>query len=149
MAILTADQVSRLNNDNDLAKEVSLGSKIFEAQGKCGIDIAEIGIYPLLALTYFVQADATGGVTILTAQFPLEVVDAFVVCTTANGSGTLTLRKATTAISSAITCAVQSVLARTASIAVAQYQLAVGDTLTVVANGAADRGKITVLFRKI
>ncbi len=86
-----------------------------------------------------VDADATGGKAI-TADVAGEIVDAWAVCTVANASGTLTLRRSTNAISSAITCAVQDALSRTTSLVQAQKAVVQGEALNVVANGAADRG---------
>lgn len=151
MLSITSDQAGRLNNNDDLSKEISLGTAILDLQKKAGMDyVTDLSAFPLIALTYSVSADATGGLTVVASMpFAAEVVDVIAQCTSANSSGTLTLRKATTAISSAIVCAVEGVLSRTTTIAVASYQLAKGDSLTVVSNGAGDRGKMTVILKRI
>ena len=97
-----------------------------------------------ITIKYQIAADATGGLTAYTAEFPMEVVNAHVICTTANASGTVTLRKATSAISDAMICAVDKVVVNAGTIDDANSTLAKGDTLTVVANGAADRGMIII-----
>lgn len=74
------------------------------------------------------------------AEVSGELVDAWAVCTGANASGTLTLQRVSTAMTSAIVSAVADALARTASIVQAQKAIVQGETLNVKTNGAADRG---------
>jgi len=149
MSILTADGARRMNNDNDLNKEFSIGSKLREIQMKAGMNDAGSAISPLLIFTHEVTADSTANPAILTLPFAVEVVDVIVHCTTSNASGSLTLGKGATAITGALACVTAGALARATTLAVAAYQLVAGDTLNVDANGASDRGKITVFMRKV
>ena len=86
-----------------------------------------------------VAADATGALAFL-AEVAGEIVDAWAVCTTANASGTLTLRTATNGITSAIVCAVQHVVSRTTQVVQTYKTITQNQALNVIANGAADRG---------
>lgn len=85
-----------------------------------------------------VAADASAGQNVI-AEVSGEIVDAWATCTAANASGTATLRRSATAITSAIVAAVQDVTSRTTSIVQAQKAQVAGETLNVKANGAADR----------
>ena len=66
-------------------------------------------------------------------------------CTAASGSGTLTLRKATTAISDAMECVTDKKVVYSALIDDAQSTLAAGDDVNIIANGANDRGVVTII----
>ena len=66
-------------------------------------------------------------------------------CSSDLGSGTLTLRKATTAISDAMECATDKKVVYSASIDDAQSTLAAGDNVNIIANGANDRGVVTII----
>src|SRR5689334_6015620 len=85
-----------------------------------------------------VAADASAGQNFV-AEVSGEIVDAWAVCTAANASGTATLRRSATAITSAIVAAVQDVLSRTTSVVQAQKAITQGETLNAKSNGAADR----------
>jgi Ni2+-binding GTPase involved in maturation of urease and hydrogenase len=85
-----------------------------------------------------VAADASGGQNFV-AEVSGELVDAWAICTTSNASGTATLRRSTTAITSAIVAAVGDVLARTTSLVQASKAIVQGETLNAKANGALDR----------
>lgn len=97
----------------------------------------------------FVRADITGDATggddyvVTRAGF---VLDAFAICTAANASGTITVRKSSSAITSAIVCAVDTTVSRTTAINDANYSFAAGDTMSFITNGAADRGICVVSF---
>ena len=70
-------------------------------------------------------------------------------CTASNASGTLKLRRATTDISAAVTCAVVSTTARSATIALAEKNLDPSVTYNVIANGAADRGVLQLYVARV
>lgn len=133
LSAVNAEKIDRASPDNQVAG--------------LGTEVRDLGLYVMMALEAEVTADATGGQSI-TVPFACEVVDVIVECRAANGSGTLTLKKGATAITDAIVCAVDKVVARAGTIDDAQSALAAGDDLNVDANGAGDRGKITVLIRR-
>lgn len=92
-----------------------------------------------------ITADATAGIT-YTVTRPGFVLDAHAICTAANALGTITVRKAAAAITSAIVCAVDTTLARTTIINDANYSFAAGNSMVFITNGAADRGIAVVQF---
>jgi hypothetical protein len=112
------------------------------------LDIKYDRLKELYSLVVDVTADATGEKTI-PIPFACEVVDVVVMCTAANTSGTLTLKKGSTAITDAMICAVDKVIVRAGTIDDAVSTLAEGDTVTVDANGASDRGRMTIIVRKL
>jgi hypothetical protein len=149
MAIFKANEALKYNDNDPGTQNAQIGSKILEIQQNIGMNEAAVSISPLVAVEYTVAADATGGLAICTMPYAAEVVDVIVFCTTSNTSGTLTLKKATNSISDAIACVTAGAIGRAATLATAYYILASGDILNVVANGAADRGKIIVILRKV
>ena len=105
-----------------------------------------IGILDVIEIA--VTADATSGVSI-TAPYACKIIDAFANCTTANAGGTLTLSDGTNAISNAVTCAVLDVNTRASTIDSTYGSIQKGSTLKVTANGAADRGVMYVIVKRI
>lgn len=99
--------------------------------------------------TYDVDADATTPV-VITGLVPIgaKILDVFAEAKATSGSGTLQLRSNNASpvdISSAIICAVDNAMARTASL---ENDTVDGDGLQIVANGATDRGLMTIVWRK-
>jgi hypothetical protein len=94
-----------------------------------------------------IDADATGEKAV-PIPFPCQAVDVIVMCTTANSSGTLTLKNGT-AITDAIVCAVDKVIVRAGTIDDAYYTLYPTSSVTVDANGANDRGIMIIVVREI
>lgn len=94
-----------------------------------------------------VAADATAGKA-FTAEVGGTLVDAWVVCTATNGSGTLTLRRVATALTSAIVCAVVNVPSRTALVLTTGSTIVQGEALNVISAGAADRGILYICIAR-
>jgi hypothetical protein len=111
-------------------------------------DIKYDRLADVYALTVDITADATSEKTV-PIPFACVVVDAIVECRAANVAGTLTLKKGSTAITDAMICAVDKVIVRAGTIDDAQSTLAEGDAVSVDANGASDRGRMTILVRKL
>lgn len=133
MAVLTTRQAEIIDNAIPSNQNVALGTAVKEVQ-----DNSPIYVH------FAVTADATSGLTI-TIPLDMLIVDVIVECTTANASGTLALRKTTTAITDAMICAVDKVIVRAGTIDDAQSTILTTDSINVIANGAADRGKITLI----
>lgn len=95
-----------------------------------------------------VTADATGELSI-TIPYDMEVVDVIVQCTAANASGSLTLKKGGTAVTDAIACVTDKVIARAGTIDDAYSTLYTTSTVTVDANGANDRGIMWIIGYRI
>lgn len=105
-----------------------------------------------VALDFEIVADATGagidvlgGVAANPVPFKLEVLEVIVQARAASASGTVTVRKGTTAITDAIVAAVDKVVSRAGTIDNDESVLDAGDALNVLANGAADRALVTII----
>ena len=130
--ILTEPEALTVNQLMPGNKNVRMGERLRELQQK-SLAIQKVSV----------EADATGAIDFL-AEYSGDIVDAWVICRAASGSGTLTLRRATTDITSAMVCAVDDALARTLSLVQAENPIVQGETLNHVANGAADRGDVYI-----
>lgn len=95
-----------------------------------------------------VTADATGELSI-TIPYDMEVVDVIVQCTAGNASGTLTLKNGGNAVTNAIACVTDKVIARAGTIDDAYSTLYTTSTVTVDANGANDRGIMWIIGYRI
>lgn len=133
---LTATEAAILDRNNPVNQETGLGTELKNVQ--------DIQVQTPRLVTFAVTVDATGALSI-TIPFNMVIVDVWVECTTANANGTLTLRKSTTAITDAMICAVDKVIVRVGTIDDAQSTLLTTDSINVISNGAADRGKIHIL----
>lgn len=109
----------------------------------------ELNQYSPIVAKYAVTADTTTAAVAFIAPCAMQILDFSVLAQATSGSGTLTPRKgATDAICTAITCAVDGAVTRMSAGAVvanaARTILAKGDAIYVIANGAADRGILTI-----
>ena len=100
-------------------------------------------------IEYDVEADATGGLSIFNANAPykFEIVDVIVEARATSGSGTVKLTDGTNDITDTIACATDTAIDRAATIDDTYKTVLKNGTLKVVANGAADRGRITILAK--
>ncbi len=144
---LTDAQAEKLNNASPVNQLVHAGNAIKELQddNALGSTLAA----PLLQITYEISADASSGLTAFTADVAIEVIDVVVQCRADSGSGTVTVRNGTSAITDAIACEVDTTIGRAGTVDDVYSTLAVGDLLTVITAGSADRGIVTVLARKV
>jgi hypothetical protein len=94
-----------------------------------------------------VVVDAAANATAKTFNIPYDMylVDVVVQSNATSGSGTLTVRTGTTAISDAIACATNHALDRAATLDDAQVTLTASTTYNVIANGANDRGTVYLI----
>lgn len=134
----TANQATRINKMHQAAERDSLGTEIKR--------LGDTGDFQGITLIKNITADATGEVAV-TIPYAMEVLDVCVQCRAANANGTLTLKKGATAITDAIICAVDKVVTRAGTIDDAQSTLAAGDTVTIDAAQAGDRGLMTIFGR--
>lgn len=128
--LLDEPAARQLNDSSPAAKNARLGDRVKELQQRT-----------LCIQRVPVEADASGGLA-FTAEYSGELVDAWVVCTAANASGTLGIRRSTTALTTLMVCAVIDVLTRTALVLQSGKTITEGETLNVKANGASDRGVV-------
>ena len=130
---LTINQKNRLNKDfHPTAQETALGDAVYNAP---------------VVFEYAVTATAAAGLTAFVAPFPMRISFVSVRATATHGNGTLQPRKATDAMCTAITCAVDKVVTNwSEGVESAHITLAAGDTVTVIATGDTEanvRGVIT------
>lgn len=137
MSRLTANEASIIDNMNPDTEKVSLGSKIRNVEQ-----------YGLCILEASITADATSGLSV-TVPFACEVIDVIVQARAASGGGTATVRVSTNAISDAIVMAVDTTIVRAGTINDAYSTLAAGDSLNVITNGAADRGLVEIIVKRL
>jgi hypothetical protein len=135
--MIDANKAGKLNKSNPDSQSAALGTEMKY--------LSDSGLY---YLECSITADATGEKAI-TIPFACEVVDVIVQCRASNGGGTATLKKGSTAITNAIAMATDKAIARAGTIDDAQSTLAAGDAVTVDANGANDRGLVTVVVRRL
>lgn len=111
-------------------------------------EMDELNQYSPICFQYEVAADATTAVTAFTAPWPFRVTRIDVLAQATSGSGTLLPSNGANALCTAITCAVDGAVASMVAGAVvaniARLTFAKGDLFKVAANGAADRGIVTV-----
>jgi len=131
--LLSEAEALEVNNLVPGNQNARMGDRIRELQRR-GVIVQQVEV----------DADATGGKS-FTVEYSGILLDITIACRATNGSGTITLRRSTDAISSAIVCAVDDVLSRTTTIVHARKTVVAGETLNLVAFGAADRG-IATLF---
>ncbi len=143
MARLTTAQVTRLDKSNPENQRVQAWASVKETQ-----DYAPILIEAEIA------ADSTGNPTVFTAPYAMRVTDIDVLAYATSGGGTLSpYKNGNLLMCTAIACAVDGVKTRMSAGAVvanrAYLTLAAGDTITVDAANAADRGVISFWARRI
>jgi len=121
-----------------------------ELQGK--LDLLQKGVIEadkitqIIKIVYAVTADATGGLAIFEANAPFafEIIDVRVQARATSGGGTLKLTDGTNDITDTIACATDTNIDMADTIDDTYSTIAANGTLKVVANGAADRGLVTV-----
>ena len=135
--MLTTTEREILNNGNPTSQQVAMGTELYDASFS--------GLYYLYAS---IKGDATGELAV-TVPFACEIMDVIVQARATSGSGTLTLKAGANAITDAIVCAVDTTITRAGTINDIYSTLASGATVTVDANGANDRGYMTIVVRKV
>ena len=130
---LTIDQAQKYTNESPGNDLIQVGEILREVQQ-----------YSTVSFSADITADATGGLTVVEMPFAAEVIDVTVQARATNALGTATVTDGTNAISDAIIMAVDTVMARAGTIDDTYSSLSVGDLLTVITNGAADRGLVTI-----
>ena len=127
--MLTTAQSAELTKSNPVNQKTALGDAIIGAP---------------VVIKKAITADATSEVSV-TIPFAMEVIDVVVQCTASNGSGTLILKKGSTAVTDAIACATDKAIVRAGTIDDAQSTFAAGEAVSIDANGANDRGIMWII----
>jgi hypothetical protein len=126
---ISLNQVNELQKVDPVAQKIKLGEAVYGAP---------------IVIKKAITADATGEVSV-TIPYAMEVVDVIVQCTAANGSGSLTLKKGSTAVTDAIACVTDKVIVRAGTIDDSVSTFAAGDAVSIDANGAGDRGIMWIM----
>ncbi len=100
-----------------------------------------------LVFQYEVDADATSGLTCLTAPCDMVVTDIQWITTVGVAStGSVTIKNGTTAVCTALTATTAKALSRmTAGVELAKLALDEGDTLSIEASGSTITGVLTIM----
>ena len=120
--MLSAANRSRLGNDNPTNQAVGLATAL---------------TYANTIIRTTVTATAAAGVD-FTMPVAMNITDVVIQAQAAAADGTLRLRRVTTAITDAMTCAVDHTLARAATIDDAQATTTAGETLNLLAAGTGE-----------
>ena len=135
MSIISSRQQEIINNDNPTFQEVSLGDKL-----------QAMATYGMACVRIVVDDTAAAGFN-FTMPVAMNIADVVVQAQAAATSGTLQLRRTTTAITDAMTCAVNHTVDRAASIDDEQATTTAGETLNFISTGddETEAGKVRAI----
>lgn len=121
-----------LNDMNPTAEKVKLG---------------DMAVYASVIFRKAITAAANStALAAFTAPFAMRIVDIIVEATATSSSGAVTPKKGTTAMCTAIACAVdKAVTHMSAGAVVAALELAAGDVVNLSTANAGDRGIVTFI----
>lgn len=137
---MTSTEATRLDNSNPEFERVQPFKEIQENQASADSTGAVV-------FQFEVDADATGGLTCLTAPFDMVVTDITWVTTVGVAStGTVTILNGENAVCTALAATTAKALSRMAAgVELAHLVLDEGDTLTIDASGATITGVLTIM----
>ena len=135
--MITTTERDILNNSNPTNQGIKLGTELYNASS-----------YGLYCIYKSIEADATGELAV-TIPFACEVLDVIVQARATVGSGTVTLKAGSTAITDAIVMETDKAITRAGTIDDAQSTLAKGATVTVDTANSGDRGLVTIIVRLV
>ena len=135
MSIITSRQQEIINNDNPTNQEVTLGDKL-----------QAMATYGMACVRVVVNDTAAAGFD-FTMPVAMNIADVVVQAQAAATTGTLQLRRTTTAITDAIVAAVNHTLGRAATIDDEQATTTAGETLNFLSTGsdATEAGKVKAI----
>lgn len=135
MSIISIRQQEIINNDNPTFQEVSLGDKL-----------QAMATYGMACVRVVVDDTAAAGFD-FTMPVAMNIADVVVQAQAAATSGTLQLRRTTTAITDAIDAAVNHVVDRAATIDDEQATTTAGETLNFISTGSdeTEAGKVRAI----
>jgi len=135
MSIISIRQQEIINNDNPTNQEVSLGDKL-----------QAMATYGMACVRVVVNDTAAAGFD-FTMPVAMNIADVVVQAQAAATTGTLQLRRTTTAITDAIVAAVNHTLGRAATIDDEQATTTAGETLNFISTGSdsTEAGKVKAI----
>jgi hypothetical protein len=132
---MTSTEATRLDNSNPEFERV----QPFQ-------EIQKTAANEALVFQYEVSADATEGLTCLTAPCDMVVTDIQWVTKVGAVSGEVTVKNGTSAVCADLEATTANALSRMATdVDLAKLALDEGDTLTIVASGASITGVLTIM----
>jgi hypothetical protein len=132
---MTSTEATRLDNSNPEFERV----QPFQ-------EIQKTAANEALVFQFKVDADATEGLTCLTAPCDMVVTDIQWVTTVGDVSGKVTVKNGTSAVCADLAATTANALSRMATdVALEHLVLDEGDTLTIVANDADITGVLTIM----
>lgn len=133
---MTSNEAKRLDNSNPEFERV----RPFQ-------EIQKTAANEALVFQYKVDADATGGLTCLTAPCDMVVTDIQWITTVGvDSSGAVTIKNGTNAVCTDLAATTAKALSRMAAgVELARLALDEGDTLSIVASGATITGVLTIM----
>ena len=133
MSTTTRDRLNKLNPDFQRAQ---VGPTLYEASQYS----------PVIFRKAITAAANSTALAAFTAPFAMRIVDIIVEATATVSGGTVTPKKGTTAMCTAIACAAdKAVTHMSAGAVVAALELAAGDVVNLSTAGAGDRGIVTFI----
>lgn len=103
----------------------------------------------LCVITAAITADASGvGGLSVTIPFDFELLDVVVQARATSGSGTVTVRKSTNAITNAIVMDTDTTITRAGTVNDAYSAILTTDSINVITAGANDRGLVTLIGKR-
>ena len=137
MAQLTATQADKLNRMHPTMQEMSFGTAVYETS-----------VYsPVIFKKDITGAANSTPLAAFTAPFAMQIVDIIVQATATVSNGTVTPKKGTDTICTAIACAADGAVTHMSAgtTAPARLILAAGDVVNLVTANANDRGIVTII----
>ena len=135
MSLISSRQQEIINNDNPTFQEVALGDKLQSA-----------ATYGMQVVRVAVDSTAAAGFN-FTMPISMYIANVVIQAQAAANTGTLQLRRTTTAITDAMTCAVNHTLDTAATIDDAQATTTAGETLNFLSTGSdgTEAGKVRAI----
>lgn len=144
--LLSDDQALKYNNDSPANQLIQVGSLLKEVQ----TEIAPDDLKPLLSFDYDITADASAGIDIITEiTESVRLVDVVVEAKATSAGGWVVVRNGTDSITNEITMSTDTNIARVGTIDDTYSTFVAGDTVNLITNNVADRGIVTLIFKKV
>jgi hypothetical protein len=114
-------------------------------QVKLGTKIYDLSQSSMIAVKVVIDADYHSTGKAVTIPVDFELIDVIVQARASSSNGTAIVKKSATAITDAIIMAVDTVITKAGTIDDGQSTILTTDTITVLTNGANDRGLVTLI----
>ena len=134
---ISAAQAAMLDKSDAVRQACALGTEIKDIQDKA--------TYAPIIIKQAITSDCHSTGQAVTIPYAFELVDVIVQSRATSASGTVTVKSGANAITDAIVMAVDTTITRAGTINDAYSTIAVTDTITLLTNGANDRGMVMLI----